>query len=94
MSWTVVVNANESSTFSMGRARFDTFAHTDCSDEEVDCPSTGNDGILKIKAASAGLRIDPVHLRFGAQPFGSFTKATITLTNTSSDDALRDDRDP
>ena len=47
--WSAVVLANESSTFTKGRARFDTFAHADCSDEEVDCPSVGKEGILKIK---------------------------------------------
>jgi hypothetical protein len=52
VSWTVVVHANEFSTFAKGRARFDTFANTECSDEEVDCPSVGEDGILKIKTAS------------------------------------------
>ena len=32
VSWTVVVAANESSTFARGEARFDTFANTDCSE--------------------------------------------------------------
>lgn len=49
VSWSLVVNANEFSTFTTGQARFDTFANTNCSDEEVDCPSTGEDGTLKIK---------------------------------------------
>jgi hypothetical protein len=52
ISWAVVVRANEFSTFAKGRARFDTFATTDCSDEEVDCPSVGDDGVLRIKATS------------------------------------------
>ena len=52
VSWTLVVHANEFSTFAKGRARFDTFAHTDCSDEEVDCPSVGEGGVLKLKSAS------------------------------------------
>ena len=52
VSWTVVVQANEFSTFTKGRARFDTFANTDCSDEEVDCPSVGEGGVLKLRPAS------------------------------------------
>ncbi len=51
MSWAVVVIANEFSAFTTGTARFDTFANTDCSDEEVDCPSVGVDGILHVKRA-------------------------------------------
>ncbi len=51
VSWTVVVAANESSTFARGEARFDTFANTDCSDDEVDCPSVGANGFLTIKRA-------------------------------------------
>lgn len=47
--WAVVVMANELSSFTTGQARFDTFANTDCSDDEVDCPSVGIDGILRIK---------------------------------------------
>lgn len=84
VSWAVVVNANEFSTFTKGRAQFDSFAQTNCSDEEVDCPNAGNEGIIKIKGSAGGLRIDPARLRFGAQSFGSFVKQTITLTNTSS----------
>ena len=53
VSWTVVVQANEFSTFTMGRARFDTFANTDCSDDEVDCPSVGEGGILEILPAAS-----------------------------------------
>jgi len=49
VSWSLIVNANEFSTFTTGKARFDTFANTSCSDEEVDCPSTGENGALKIK---------------------------------------------
>lgn len=49
VSWSLVVNANEFSTFTTGKARFDTFANTTCSDEEVDCPSIGEDGALRIK---------------------------------------------
>ena len=48
VSWAVVVIANELTSFTTGEARFDTFANTDCSDDEVDCPSVGNDGTLKI----------------------------------------------
>jgi Ca2+-binding RTX toxin-like protein len=49
--WTVVVAANEFSAFTTGTARFDTFANTDCSDDEVDCPSDGIDGLLQIRRA-------------------------------------------
>ncbi len=55
MSWAVVVVANEFSAFTLGRARFDTFANTDCSDEEVDCPSAGIGGILQIRGAPSCL---------------------------------------
>jgi RTX calcium-binding nonapeptide repeat (4 copies) len=51
VSWAVVVTANEFSTFTSGMADFDAFANTDCSDEEVDCPSVGIDGTLQIKRA-------------------------------------------
>lgn len=51
ISWAVVVNANESSTFAAGLARFDTFARVQCSDEEVDCPSDGSDGTLRVEEA-------------------------------------------
>lgn len=51
LPWTVVVSANEPSTFTTGAARFDTFASTDCSDDEVDCPSNGMDGTLQIRKA-------------------------------------------
>ena len=49
VSWSLVVNANELSTFATGKARFDTFANTNCSDEEVDCPSAAEDDTLRIK---------------------------------------------
>ena len=51
VSWAVVVIANEFSTFNSGMSSFDTFANTECSDEEVDCPSVGIDGTLQIKRA-------------------------------------------
>ena len=51
VSWAVVVTANEISSFTTGEARFDTFANTECSDDEVDCPSDGLDGILQIREA-------------------------------------------
>ncbi len=50
LTWTVVVEANSFSTFSKGRITYDTFAFTSCSDTETDCPSAGDQGVLKIKA--------------------------------------------
>jgi hypothetical protein len=52
LSWTVIVRANSFSTFSKGRIAYDTFAFTDCSDEETDCPSDADQGVLKVKRAS------------------------------------------
>ena len=49
LSWTVIVKANSFSTFSKGRIAYDTFAFTDCSDQESDCPSDGDQGVLKVK---------------------------------------------
>ena len=49
VSWAVIVNAGESSAFVSGLARFDTFAHVECSDAEVDCPSSGTDGTIRIE---------------------------------------------
>jgi hypothetical protein len=49
LSWTVIVRANSFSTFSKGRITYDTFAFTDCSDEETDCPSDADQGVLKVK---------------------------------------------
>jgi hypothetical protein len=49
LSWTVIVQANSFSTFSKGRIAYDTFAFTDCSDEETDCPSDADQGVLKVK---------------------------------------------
>jgi hypothetical protein len=49
LSWKVIVRANSFSTFSKGRIAFDTFAFTQCSDEETDCPSDGDQGVLKVK---------------------------------------------
>jgi hypothetical protein len=49
LTWTVRVQANSFSTFSKGRIAYDTFAHTDCSDEESDCPSDEDQGVLKVK---------------------------------------------
>ncbi len=49
--WGVEVIANESSTFTRGAARFDSFASTRCSDDETDCPSVGIDGVLQIERA-------------------------------------------
>jgi hypothetical protein len=49
LSWTVIVRANSFSTFSKGRIAYDTFAFTECSDEETDCPSDGDQGVLKVK---------------------------------------------
>lgn len=46
--WGVVVEANDPSMFALGRARFDVFASTRCSDDDVDCPSSGIDGTLEI----------------------------------------------
>jgi hypothetical protein len=49
LSWTVIVKANLFSTFSKGRIAYDTFAFTECSDQESDCPSDGEQGVLKVK---------------------------------------------
>jgi hypothetical protein len=49
LSWTVIVRANSFSTFSKGRIAYDTFSFTECSDEETDCPSDGDQGVLKVK---------------------------------------------
>ena len=49
LSWTVIVKASSSSRFSKGRIAYDTFAFTDCSDQESDCPSDGDQGVLKVK---------------------------------------------
>jgi hypothetical protein len=49
LSWTVIVKANSFSTFSKGRIAYDTFAFTDCTDQESDCPSDGDQGVLKVK---------------------------------------------
>ena len=51
LSWKVIVRANSFSTFSKGRIAYDTFAHIECSDEETDCPSDGDQGVLKVKKA-------------------------------------------
>jgi hypothetical protein len=51
VSWVVVVMANGLSSFTTGDARFDPFAHTDCSDEGTDGPSVGIDGTLEVKQA-------------------------------------------
>jgi hypothetical protein len=52
-TWSVIVKANSFSTFSKGRITYDTFAFTSCSDSETDCPSAGDQGVLKIKAQNA-----------------------------------------
>jgi hypothetical protein len=49
LTWKVRVETNGSSTFSKGRIAHDTFAHTSCSDEESDCPSDEDQGVLKVK---------------------------------------------
>lgn len=49
LTWTVRVKAKAFSTFSKGRIAYDTFAHTSCSDEESDCPSDEDQGVLKVK---------------------------------------------
>jgi Ca2+-binding RTX toxin-like protein len=49
--WTVVVTANDVSSFTTGKARFDTFANTQCSDEETDCPSDSVNGIVQVRSA-------------------------------------------
>ena len=50
LSWEVVVRANSFSTFSKGRIAYDTFAFTaPCTDEETDCPSDADQGVLKVK---------------------------------------------
>jgi hypothetical protein len=54
LTWTVRVEANAFSTFSKGRIAYDTFAHTSCSDEEFDCPSDEDQGVLKVKRGRAG----------------------------------------
>jgi hypothetical protein len=53
LQWTALVEANSFSTFSKGRIAYDTFAHTSCSDSESDCPSGGDQGVLKAKRAPA-----------------------------------------
>ena len=53
LTWTVIVRANSFSTFSKGRIAYDAFAHTTCSDSESDCPSDGDEGVLKIKRYGA-----------------------------------------
>jgi hypothetical protein len=49
LTWRLRVKANAFSAFSKGRIAYDTFAHTSCSDEESDCPSDGDQGVLKVK---------------------------------------------
>lgn len=49
LSWTVIVEANSFSTFSKGRIAYDTFAFPVCSDQESDCPSDADQGVLRIK---------------------------------------------
>jgi hypothetical protein len=49
LTWSVRVRANSFSTFSKGRITYDTFAYTSCSDAESDCPSDGDQGVLKVK---------------------------------------------
>ena len=49
LSWTVIVEANSFSTFSKGRIAHDTFAFTDCSDQESDCPTDADQGVLRVK---------------------------------------------
>ena len=50
-----------------------------CSDAETDCPSADVLGTLTIASASrrGGIDLEPASLRFGRQPFGSFTKRTF-----------------
>ena len=59
LTWNVLVDANSFSTFSKGRIVYDTFAHTSCSDEESDCPSAGDQGILKVKRLAHVRGADP-----------------------------------
>ena len=49
LSWAVIVEANSFSTFSKGRIAYDTFAFTDCTDQESDCPTDADQGVLKVK---------------------------------------------
>jgi hypothetical protein len=49
LSWAVIVEANSFSTFSKGRIAYDTFAFPMCSDQESDCPSDADQGVLKVK---------------------------------------------
>jgi hypothetical protein len=49
LTWRVRVEANSFSTFSKGRISYNTFAHTSCIDEESDCPSDGDEGVLKVR---------------------------------------------
>jgi len=49
LTWTVRVEANSFSTFSKGRISYDTFAHTACTDQQSDCPSDENQGVLKVR---------------------------------------------
>ena len=84
--WAVLVTAGEGSQFSTAGARFSTYANTPCSDTETDCPSADDNGTLTIASASRrdGVDLSPASLRFGRQPFGSFTKRSFTITNTGS----------
>jgi hypothetical protein len=49
LSWTVIVEANSFSTFSKGRIAYDTFAFPDCTDQQSDCPSDADQGVLRVK---------------------------------------------
>ena len=49
LSWKVIVRANSFSTFSKGKIAYDAFAFAECSDQESDCPSDANQGVLKVK---------------------------------------------
>ena len=49
--WRVVVASTNGLPLALGSARFDTFAHTDCSDDETDCPSAGITGSVRVVVA-------------------------------------------
>ena len=55
VAWRVVVSANEPASFHRGAARFDSFVHTDCSDDETDCPSAAVNGVVEIEVAPSCL---------------------------------------
>ena len=90
----VLVTAGEGSQFSTAEARFSTYANTPAPGRRDGLPSADDNGTLTIASASRrdGIDLEPASLRFGRQPFGSFTKRTFTITNTGSRTAPAFDR--